>query len=326
MSVAVERRDRRIDRVAMILPERTVDAWTAAYITGRRWRARLWAPTERFPGEGYDLGVGLGNVGGIPAAPHRELWPDKVFVFEHKGVDELRPGHSVIWIRIRQLLDHLAADRALGGGLVYYLLPNPEWRSRKAAPYGTVPDVSWRRTRGPTLPPTDKPAWDGFQLWAQVAHVEDLLQLIQVIFRADPHRFKPRPPRGGGSPDWACALEMTDVSLIQNLVPLRDFISGVRRCTHGRLAGDLMLGKPQLAEPESAASRLGPSLVSLGDALGAAEVPGLELAEEEVRNVDEPRAEAGGDQAAVGDADSEVFDRPAFMTFYGVGDSKRRWD
>lgn len=226
--------------------------------------------------------------------------------------------------RAGQLLDHLAADRAQGGKLVYYLLPNPEWRSRKTAPYGTVPDVAWRRTLGPTLPSRGNPAWDGFQLWAQVAYVEDLLQMIQVIFRADPRRFKPR-PRGGGSPDWACALGMADVSLVQNLVPLRDFISGVRRCTHGRLAGDLSLGDPQLTVPDSSASRLGSSPRSLGDALSAAEALDLESRDERAENADERRAE-NVDQTAFGDAESEVFDRPAFTTFYGVGDSKRRLD
>src|SRR3954452_393082 len=96
----------------MILPERTVDAWTATYITGRRWRARLWAPTERAPGEGYDLGVGLGQVGGVPGLVDSEPWPDKVFVLGHKGVDEHRTTKQpVIWIRVRQLLEHLGADR-----------------------------------------------------------------------------------------------------------------------------------------------------------------------------------------------------------------------
>jgi hypothetical protein len=60
--------------IAMIMPERTVDAWTATYITGRRWRARLRATTERAPDERYDLGTGLGNVGGMPGHIDPEPW------------------------------------------------------------------------------------------------------------------------------------------------------------------------------------------------------------------------------------------------------------
>jgi integrase len=41
-----------------------------------------------------------------------------------KGVDGVR-GAAVVWIRVRQLLNHLDADRARGGGLVYYVLPDP---------------------------------------------------------------------------------------------------------------------------------------------------------------------------------------------------------
>src|SRR4051812_17875760 len=139
----------------MILPERTVDAWTATYITGRRWRARLWAPTERAPDEGYDLGVGLGNLGGTPGHVVPEPWPDKVFVLEHKGVDEHPTTRApIVWIRTRQLLTHLAADRARGGGLVYYVLPDVEWVRRQRAPYGVLPSIAARRTKGVT--------WDGF--------------------------------------------------------------------------------------------------------------------------------------------------------------------
>ncbi len=282
----------------MILPERTVDAWTATYITGRRWRARLWAPTEQFPGERYDLGVELGKVGGVPVPADPDPWPDKVFVLEHKGVDEESKAGGVLFIRIRvsQLCMHLAEDRARGGRLVYYLLPDPEWRGRRSAPYGTLPDVAVRRTRGPT--------WDGFQLWAVVAHVEDVYTTLRRIYTAAPTQFIPRAGTGGLRRDRLCKLTMSDVWGIPNRLPLRDFISGVRDCTHGRL----------VTEPGVTATGSGgppdvpPFLDELATGLGI-----------------DPRLDippGGGDDVVTSDEEAlEVFDGPASTTFYGVGDS-----
>jgi hypothetical protein len=193
--------------MTMILPERTVDAWTATYITGRRWRARLWAPTERLPGERYDLGIGLGKVGGVPVPADPDPWPDKVFVFEHKGVDEKggtkkKPGTPIIRIRGMQLLEHFYADRLWGGGLVYYVLPNPEWNRGRSAPYGTLPDVAVRRTRGPT--------WDGFQLWAMVAHVDAVAKFVYSLCMTDRSRFTKLPAgasdRATGNVSCACQI------------------------------------------------------------------------------------------------------------------------
>jgi hypothetical protein len=295
--------------MTMILPERTVDAWTATYITGRRWRARLWAPTEQLPGERYDLGVGLGRVRGasVPADP--DPWPDKVFVLEHKGVDEESKagGVPIIWIRVRQLLMHLAADRAGGGRLVYYLLPDPEWRGRRSAPYGTLPDVAVRRTRGPTRAPARGAAWEGFQLWAVVAHVEDVYTTLRRIYTAAPTQFLPRPGKGGLRRDRLCKLTMSDVWGIPDCLRLRDFISGVRDCTHGRLVTE-----PGVTGPGGPFDVL-PSLDELATTLGV----DLML---DVRP-------GGNDDAVTSDKEAlQVFSRPAFTTFYGVGDSDHHID
>ena len=296
--------------MAMILPERTVDAWTAAYITGRRWRARLWAPTERKPSEKYDLGVGLGKIGGGPGLPVPDPWPDKVFVLEHKGVDE-RGGDAIVWIRIRQLREHFDADRARGGRLVYYLLPDPEWRGRPPAPYGRIPDASVRRTRGPKLPSSNRSAWDGFQLWARVIHVSDMLALMRAHCLKAPSRFQYGPARGSRADDWAFPLPTSQLAGIPNSLTLRDFVTAVRDCTEGRLATDAYLSG---ARPAPSVGPLGPSPDLLGDALSVAPAADRE---------DGPPGPAGDDrEPSEDDGAPDVFARPQFLTFYGVGDAK----
>lgn len=301
--------------VTMILPERTVDAWTAAYITGRRWRARLWAPTEQDPSERYDLGVALGQVGAIPLPPERNPWPDKVFVLEHKGVDEDKAGPFVP-VRVGQLFDHLAEDRSRGGQLVYYLLPDPVWRGVQPAPYGTVPAVAQRRTHGPRPYPGGPAAWPGFQVWAWVVHVEDLLTLLcALLLRGAGNRFRPSARRG--SQDWICRLRPGELGAIPNGLSLRDFLSGVRRCTHGRLV------EPGLAEPGRAIGdrpRLGPDLGDLRHALNSAWREGasaqqgqLDLPLIDLPDIDEPESDEGL---------AAIFARPPHTTVYGVGDSE----
>jgi hypothetical protein len=303
--------------MAMILPERTVDAWTATYITGRRWRARLWAPTERRSGERYDLGVGLGRVGGFPAPSHPERWPDKVFVFEHKGVDEKggtkkKPGTPIIRIRGMQLLEHLYADRLRGGGLVYYLLPNPEWNRGRSAPYGTLPDVAVRRTRGPTLAPARRPAWDGFQLWAMVAHVEAVARLVYSLYMTERSRFTTLPARGRRPCDWECELRMSDLGRIRDGLSLRDFISAVRDCKRGRLVSEPGVLGP-VATTGPSVGQLGPSLDDFGAALRRALSGDL---------VDDAIAGERDDEGPPSDENSlDAFDRREFVTFYAVGDS-----
>lgn len=307
--------------MAMILPERTVDIWTATYITGRRWRARLWAPTEQQQEEGYDLGVGLGQVGGFATPAHADRWPNKVFVFENKGVeDKSNTGTPIIRIRCGQMLDHFYGDRARGGGLVYYVLPNPEWNKSQRAPSGTLPDVSVRRTRGPTLPPpTRGPAWDGFQRWAMVAHVESIAELLYSFCTSKPDRFTQRSPTAKRPYDWDCQLYMSDLVNIPGCLPLRDFVSAVRACKRGRLASE-----PGVLGPAASTGvppgQLGPSLDELRRALGRAlgrEFSSKRAARRDIRN--RGRGTPNTDTL-------DTFALPAFLTFYAVGDSEQDHD
>jgi hypothetical protein len=96
-----------------ILPERTVEAWTTAYIT--RWdaNARIWSPTQRDPRR-WDLSVRSST--GLH------------FVFEYKGVE----GHPEPYVPINQnqLSAYVRFNREVGQTLIWYLLP--AWDSQVA--------------------------------------------------------------------------------------------------------------------------------------------------------------------------------------------------
>lgn len=227
---------------ATILPERTVDAWVASYITGRYWRARLWAPTEQRRDEAYDLGVGLGALaaGGSASSPPRprarggrparaDDWCSKVFVLEHKGVAK-RGGDAFVRLRFRQHCAHLSADAQRGGRLLYYVLPDPPWRGRPAAPAGTVPDVALHRT--------DRPGQPGFHRWAWTINVADLDAWLRVECAAG------RLAWGAGGllelPTWR-------LQSIPRALALRDFLSEAKVCRAGRRASDPgLLGRLEL--------------------------------------------------------------------------------
>lgn len=89
-----------------ILPERTVEVWTAAYVSRWHPHARFWAPTQNDPRK-WDLSTAL------PTGRH--------FVFEYKAVE----GYPEPYVPINQ--DQLAAYAALNDGLgrtlVWYVLP-----------------------------------------------------------------------------------------------------------------------------------------------------------------------------------------------------------
>ena len=84
--------------MARIIPERTVEAWTTAYIV--RWfpTALLWAPTQADPVK-WDAALGL---------PSR-----RYFVLEYKAVERVGLVAPFIPIPIRQLKDYAAAQKYL---------------------------------------------------------------------------------------------------------------------------------------------------------------------------------------------------------------------
>lgn len=119
--------------MARSLPERTVDAWVAASVTGRYPTARLWAPTQLVADpqnpDNWDFGVNLGN--------------GKAFIFEDKATEP-----SGGWHRIDIDLDQLDwyCDVVEPGYNVpvYYVLPKPPWHG---PPTGSpvVPDQAVQR-------------------------------------------------------------------------------------------------------------------------------------------------------------------------------------
>lgn len=208
----------------MVLPERTVDLWTASYITKREPRARLWAPTERDPGERYDLVAGLAEIARPAGASD---WPNKLFVLENKGVwlEEGVPPRHGIRIGTRQLWEHLRTDVAAGGSLLYYLLPalaprgkapDPDWSHFQSARAGQLPALAARRVRSIRGP--------GFEDWAVIVGVLDLFcylyerrKLSQDRVELDPHEA------------WR----------IKGSVSLKRFLTRVRECQAGRRAESL---------------------------------------------------------------------------------------
>ena len=140
--------------MARVLPERTVEAWTTAYLT--RWfpTAHLWAPTQR-DDYSWDLS------GGLPNGLH--------FVFEYKAVEGYRGPY--VPINLTQLDEYIEVNNRLRQTFAWYLLPmwpylgppgrvlpaevvlrtlraedpRPQWRSGWALPQ--PPDPT------PTVPP-----------------------------------------------------------------------------------------------------------------------------------------------------------------------------
>jgi hypothetical protein len=118
-----------VGRMAMTLPERTVDAWVAIYLANEFPGVRLWAPTQNsLP----DRDLGLRANG-------------KLLVLEHKGTYEEWGRHRV-QIHLAQLRTYCfsALRRA-----TYYVLPNPCFGPRRYRPSELVPEEAASRVSPP---------------------------------------------------------------------------------------------------------------------------------------------------------------------------------
>jgi len=123
----------------LMLPERTVDSWVSAYLATRDRHIHLWAPTEQNPIAAFDLAAEVQETAGGLAKP-------KVFVLEHKGVEFGPPAVPSVRLRYNQHVRHLALDAALGGNVLYYLLPVPPWLAGVAPVPPPVPGAASHRT------------------------------------------------------------------------------------------------------------------------------------------------------------------------------------
>jgi hypothetical protein len=129
--------------MSRIIPERTVEAWTTAYLV--RWfpTALLWAPTQADPVK-WDAALGL---------PGR-----RYFVLEYKAVERVGLVTPFIPIPIRQLKDYVADNERVGATVVWYLLP---YWTEAVAPGVTMPAQAEFRTVRASHPKGQPPAPPG---------------------------------------------------------------------------------------------------------------------------------------------------------------------
>jgi hypothetical protein len=110
---------------------------------------------------------------------------------------------------------------------------------------------------------------------------------------------------------------MSDLSRINGRLSLRDFISAVRDCKAGRHVSKRGVLRPVTATSPTV-GQLGPSLDDFAAALRRA------LGHDSMREVRAGGRDARDEDVAASEEDAfEVFDGPAFTTFYGVGDSEQ---
>lgn len=101
------------------IPERTVDAWVAAYLAITFPSVVLWAPTQQHHPD-HDLAVGLPG-------------PGKLFVLENKAPETNRGGHAFT-LPVRQLYNYLRHPKLRTRA--FYVLPCPPY------PVAAVPPVA----------------------------------------------------------------------------------------------------------------------------------------------------------------------------------------
>src|SRR4051794_34503944 len=108
----------------IIIPERTVDAWLAAYLGERYAKVRLWAPTP-------------------PAQKKKTPWdievasPAKIVLFEDKAVWAERGVR--IQLRMQQHDRLLVLSSA--GCPIFYCVPCPDFRAVTRDSAGMMPDA-----------------------------------------------------------------------------------------------------------------------------------------------------------------------------------------
>ena len=196
------------------LPERTVEAWIAAYLGRTFQNVVLWSPTQRGPTD-YDLAVGLPS-------------PGKLFVLESKApqMDPPAVGHG-FRLDPRQLYNYLRHPQLRNR--TYYVLPCPPFA---AAPLPAVPVGGLPIT--PLVPP---PALTriGSEKWMRIVAASDLWPLLGLK-AAVPAKGKPWwPPKAApplGAPPAKPFISLNCTTWPKNLPyrPLADFVSDLRQC------------------------------------------------------------------------------------------------
>lgn len=187
------------------LPEHTVDCWVAFAVIARYPEALLWAPTQR---DAYNWDMAF-----------RELGAGKCLIFENKGTfgGYKDPYRHVIKIDVHQLARYVEAVSAP----VYYVLPNPPWKSTVATwqidPTAPVAMPARCRT-GNHCSRSDHPPHGPFETWVSVIEALDLLRVVRDRMARQqktidiPGRLVQRHPRA---------------------VTLQAFLDGLRTCEQG---------------------------------------------------------------------------------------------
>lgn len=210
------------------IPERTVDAWVAAYLAIRIPDVCLWAPTQRQTPD-YDIASTLLEAG-------------KLFVLEDKAPYTNAATHYVS-LDVRQMWNYLCAP-----GLrtrTFYVLPCPpfpvsEVPGAPGAETSTAVDLVPRRAQSRTAP-HPWGASDGCELWFRVVPVLDLwMQFVQEPAREPGAPSWPKPDKGPAplnAPDrdklWIpCPLP---ANLGESM---KTFVDRVLSCEHSELRVD----------------------------------------------------------------------------------------
>jgi hypothetical protein len=207
------------------LPERTVDAWVAAYLATRIPDVLLWAPTQRQVPD-YDIASSLPG-------------PGKLFVLEDKAPYTNGSAHWFV-LQVRQLWNYLRnADLRTR---TFYVLPCPPFQvtdvpGGPGAPALTTPDLLPARSQSRLLGHQWLPSL-GCEDWFRVVPVVDLW--TRFLPGALPSiGLPPWPKPGRGSPPSGAPAK-TQLSLSCPLPcdlgePMRAFVDRLLSCERPEL-------------------------------------------------------------------------------------------